>query len=620
LYNEVHKGQSGRDEDIDMTTANARIAIILAGCLMLGLGTVAERASAETPAGFSQAELDQMLAPIALYPDTVLSHVLIAATYPLEVVQAARWSRSNPGLDGEYAVAAVEHYPWDPSVMALVAFPELLARMDADLEWTQRLGDAFLIQEYQVLDTVQYLRDEAYASGHLRSNEYVRVVRETEYIYIEPSVTRVVYVPWYDPHTVYRNWRWSAYPPVYWHQPSGYRSGFSFHWGNGHHLQYGFFFSAVHWPSHRLVIHDHYGYYPRHDKHYGKRYGKHGYGGPRFASGRELARFDGARHWKHDRKHRRGVAYRRGIDERHTLRASEGSNGTGRRNGRAGGHYAGQNDNHAGRRNDRRDLLRDRSQRRAVLSQGSTASAADSSRRDAPTSDRSMRSRDSIRRDSNSILDVARSKPAASTQRNRAAADRSGTSPRNAPAQRRAARDQASVRRDLAQRRTSKGTPMNRRDTRDAGPDRAGSMQPGRSSRQPSSRPLSRLSSRLSSQSSSQSSSQASPRSSSRSSSRLSSQASSQSSSQASSRPARTSRAAPAPSRASAESRRSVTRGSRPAVSRKAPARTENRTGPARSSSRDVRAEAPRQARREHGKSSRAQVLRSRGRDRDRNK
>src|SRR6056297_4245370 len=578
-----------------MKTGNARLAIVLAGILLLAWGAVAERASAEAQAGFAQAELDQMLAPIALYPDTVLSHVLIAATYPLEVVQAARWSRANPGLEGEYAVAAVEHYPWDPSVMALVAFPELLARMDADLDWTQRLGDAFLIQEYQVLDTVQYLRDEAYASGHLRSNEYVRVVRETEYIYIEPSVTRVVYVPWYDPHTVYRNWRWSAYPPVYWHQPSGYRSGFSFHWGNGHHLQYGFFFSAVHWPSHRLVIHDHYGYYPRHDKHYGKRYGKHGYGGPRFASGRELARFDGARHWKHDRKHRRGVAYRHGIDERHTLRASEGSNGTGRRNGRADGHYAGQNDNHAGRRNDRRDLLRDRSQRRAVLSQGSTASAADSPRRGAPTSDRATRSRDSIRRDSNSILDVTRSKPAASTQRNRAAADRSGTSPRNAPAQRRAARDQASVRRDLAQRRTSRGTPMNRRDTRDAGPDRAGSMQPGRSSRQPSSRPMSRLSSRLSSQSSSQ----ASPRSSSRSSSR------------ASSRPARTSPAAHAPSRASAESRRSVTRGSRPAVSRKAPAR---------SSSRDVRAEAPRQARREHGKSSRAQVLRSRGRDRDRNK
>src|SRR6056297_4152988 len=133
-----------------MTTTRTRIVIVLAAFLALGLAS-AERASAQAPDGFSQAELDQMLAPIALYPDTVLSHVLIAATYPLEVVQAARWSRTNPEYAGEYAVEAVEHMSWDPSVMALVAFPELLARMDADLVWTQRLGDAFLIQEYQVL-------------------------------------------------------------------------------------------------------------------------------------------------------------------------------------------------------------------------------------------------------------------------------------------------------------------------------------------------------------------------------------------------------------------------------------------------------------------------------------
>src|SRR5690606_9466242 len=101
---------------------------------------------------FTAAELDQMLAPVALYPDTVLSHVLIASTYPLEVVQADRWTRENPGLETEAAVAAVENQDWDPSVKALVAFPQVLDRMSADLAWTQRLGDAFLADEGAVMD------------------------------------------------------------------------------------------------------------------------------------------------------------------------------------------------------------------------------------------------------------------------------------------------------------------------------------------------------------------------------------------------------------------------------------------------------------------------------------
>ena len=95
---------------------------------------------------FSQAELDQILAPVALYPDQLLSQVLMAATYPLEVVQAARWSREHPGLQGQEAVRAVDDKAWDPSVKSLVAFPNLLARMDENLEWTRRLGDAFLAQ------------------------------------------------------------------------------------------------------------------------------------------------------------------------------------------------------------------------------------------------------------------------------------------------------------------------------------------------------------------------------------------------------------------------------------------------------------------------------------------
>lgn len=334
--------------------------MVLASMLAVMLALPGTRASAEVPHDFSQAELDQMLAPIALYPDTVLSHVLIAATYPLEVVQAARWSRANPGYEGEYAVEAVEHMPWDPSVMALVAFPELLSRMDADLEWTRRLGDAFLIQEYEVLDTIQYLRDEAYASGHLRSNEYVRVVREREYIYIEPAVTRVVYVPYYDPRRVYASWRWSSYPPVYWDHPRAYSSGVSFYWGSGYRVQSAFYFSSFHWSSYRVVVHDHYRYGHRKGHKYA---GKNHY---RFSSGREVAQHEGSRHWTHDSRHRQGVAYRRGIDERHQLKA-ERTTSSRAVQARAGS-SSGSQPSHS-RSRDRREMLQTRSRTPATQSQ-----------------------------------------------------------------------------------------------------------------------------------------------------------------------------------------------------------------------------------------------------------
>ena len=279
------------------------IAVALA--LIVGIGLSVPSQSAQ-PAPFTEAELDQMLAPVALYPDTVLSHVLIAATYPLEVVQAARWSRHNPSMRGEEAVAAVERQNWDPSVKALVAFPELLARMDEDLEWTQRLGDAFLMQEEEVVDTVQYLRSEAYAQGHLKSNDHVRVVRETQYIYIEPARTQVVYVPYYDPRVVYTRWRWSSHPPVYWHHPPAYRSSVVFYWGPAYRVAPSFYFSSFHWSRRQVVsVHHHHHHYHRHVHTH-----RH------FSSGREIARHSSARHWQHNPTHRRGVSYRPGTDER----------------------------------------------------------------------------------------------------------------------------------------------------------------------------------------------------------------------------------------------------------------------------------------------------------------
>jgi hypothetical protein len=242
---------------------------------------------------FTQQELDQMLAPIALYPDSLLSQILMASTYPIEVVQAARWSRAHPNLTGDQAVKAVEQQNWDPSVKSLVAFPQILAMLDEKLDWTQRLGDAFLSQQQQVMDTVQDLRHKALAAGNLRSNENVRVEPQGQIIVVEQANPQVVYVPYYDPYVVYGPWWWPGYPPVYWGPWPGYyeRPGFGagFFWGVGITLGAGFFFGAFDWPHRHVTVVNVQNYYyrPR----------------PYIAN----AQVGG---WLHDPGHRRGVPYR----------------------------------------------------------------------------------------------------------------------------------------------------------------------------------------------------------------------------------------------------------------------------------------------------------------------
>ena len=158
---------------------------------------------ASDPIIFSQQELDQLLAPIALYPDPVLSQVLMAATYPLEAVQAARFVRQNPSLKDDALARALEGEPWDASVKALVQFPAVLAMMDDQLAWTQKLGDAFLAQQDAVMDTVQSLRAKAQAAGTLGSNQQQRVVIQDGAIDIEPYAPDIIYVPYYNPTVVY---------------------------------------------------------------------------------------------------------------------------------------------------------------------------------------------------------------------------------------------------------------------------------------------------------------------------------------------------------------------------------------------------------------------------------
>lgn len=166
---------------------------------------------------FKPEELEQMLAPIALYPDALLAQVLTAATYPLEVVAADRFVKENPGLKGKALLEAAKTKDWEPSVKAMLEFPDVLGMMDEQLEWTEKLGDAFLAQQSDCMDAVQRLRQKAYAQGNLATTEkqVIRVEPKTQIIIIEPASPEVVYVPVYDPAIIYGFWWYLAYPPYY---------------------------------------------------------------------------------------------------------------------------------------------------------------------------------------------------------------------------------------------------------------------------------------------------------------------------------------------------------------------------------------------------------------------
>ena len=204
---------------------------------------------------FSQAELDQMLAPIALYPDSLLSQILMAATYPRDLAEAASWSRVNAGVRGDAAVRAVEGRDWDPSVVSLVAFPEVLAMLDERREWTERLAEAYMGQHEEVLDTIQQLRRRADEAGSLRSSEEIVVHREGGHYVIEPPSPEVVYVPYYDPRYVYGAWWWPSYQPIWWRPWPGYwyRPGYrGYGWGPRVIVGRHFFFGDFDW-RHRHV-------------------------------------------------------------------------------------------------------------------------------------------------------------------------------------------------------------------------------------------------------------------------------------------------------------------------------------------------------------------------------
>ena len=246
----------------------------------------------------NQAELDQILAPIALYPDSLLSQILVASTYPLEVVQATRWRQANSELDDDQALAAVETKDWDPSVKALAPFEDLLVRISEDLDWLQNVGDAFLQNEDQVLASVQNLRQIAYDNGSIADNDYYEITTEQNDIIIESTQREIVYVPYYDTREVYGNWRWSGYAPIYWDRPRNYvHLNGGYYWNAGYYVRPNIFFGGFHWGSRRLVINQ--GYY---DNNY------YGYNGYRSGYNRRIP-VSSYTHWSHNSNHRRGVRY-----------------------------------------------------------------------------------------------------------------------------------------------------------------------------------------------------------------------------------------------------------------------------------------------------------------------
>lgn len=176
-------------------------------------------ASAEGGQPFSKEQLEQLVAPIALYPDSLLAQVLMAATYPSDVAAASKWSAAHKDMKGDDAIKAVENEPWDPAVKSLVGFPQVLYMMGEKPDWVQNLGDAFLASSKDVLDAAQRLRTKAKSEGNLKSNEQQKIIVEqeasTQVIKIEPANPEVVYVPSYNPTVVYGTWPYPAYPPYY---------------------------------------------------------------------------------------------------------------------------------------------------------------------------------------------------------------------------------------------------------------------------------------------------------------------------------------------------------------------------------------------------------------------
>lgn len=238
---------------------------------------------------YAPGQLEQMLAPIALYPDALVAQILMAATYPLEVVEADRWLQDpeHAALAGDQLVAALESQPWDPSIKSLLPFPRVLQMMDGNLEWVEQLGDAFLANQPAVMDAIQHLRQQAQAAGRLNTTPQQVVTTAGTAIMIEPASSETVYVPVYDPAVVYGLWPYPGFEPDYF---PGYFDGvivggFGFGWWGVTLVAPLWGWDRWDWGRHRIDI-DRGRYTPLNDN-----------------------RPPNGDTWAHDPSHRRGVPY-----------------------------------------------------------------------------------------------------------------------------------------------------------------------------------------------------------------------------------------------------------------------------------------------------------------------
>jgi uncharacterized membrane protein YgcG len=275
------------------------VPLLAAGLLLAQQPTPSAQAPAQL---LSPDQLDTLVAPVALYPDALLSQVLVAATYPLEVVEAGQWIEQNRNLQGAQLVDAARQQNWDASVQALVAFPDVVRTLNQDVQWTTALGNAFLAQQADVMAAVQRMRARARANGRLSSTAQQTVTTETQggqsAIDIAPADPQVIYVPVYNPVYVWGPPVWGYYPPLY------YGYGFGFYPG----INIGFFFGGwggwgwsgwgwgwgPNWFGGSVFVNA--GFFHR-----------YGYGGGYYAGG-----FAGRAVWQHDAAHRLGVAYPNG--------------------------------------------------------------------------------------------------------------------------------------------------------------------------------------------------------------------------------------------------------------------------------------------------------------------
>src|SRR6202167_4403185 len=238
-----------------LISARHILACVLAFALLLPMlpqsVSAAQEQDAQAPAQSSQAppytqqtadQLQQLVAPIALYPDSLVAQVLAASTFPAEIVEADRWVQANPDLKGDALAKAVDQQSWDPSVKALTAFPTVLGNMDKNISWTSSLGDAYYNQEQGVMDAIQVMRQKAQQAGNLKDTPQQTVQTQGSDIVIQPASPDVVYVPAYDPWLVYgytvAAWPgWYPYPGIWFGGPSLF-------WGVGFGIG---FYGGVRW-------------------------------------------------------------------------------------------------------------------------------------------------------------------------------------------------------------------------------------------------------------------------------------------------------------------------------------------------------------------------------------